>query len=152
MFVFRISGLFGCQLLRCGRQDPSSLAFWPVEGILHHICKSVTGTPGWQCCTKGCLPNCSGHEDKYPVVGQRTLKWGRFLQMNSSVISYWLSVRQELSHGMLESQLLHLLRMERNKAWIQGYRVSFSKFSAWSLCWDTAHKMLSVIFSLSRIN
>lgn len=32
--------------------------------------------------------------------------------MHSAVISYWLSVWQGLSHGMLESQLLHLLRME----------------------------------------
>lgn len=71
--------------------------------------------------------------------------------MHSSVISYPLSIWQGFSHGMLESELLHLLRMEKNNAWVQGYRISFSEFSAWSLCWDSANKTLPEIFSLSKI-
>ena len=48
-------------------------------------------------------------------------------QLNRKLLA---SVSAGLLLGMLESQLLYLLRMERNNAWNQDYRTSFSKSTA----------------------
>jgi len=50
--------------------------------------------------------------------------------MHSLVISHRLTFIQGLILGMLESQVLYLLKMERNNDWNQDYRTSFSKFTA----------------------
>jgi len=61
---------------------------------------------------------------------EKDSQWGRFVQMHSLVISHRLTFIQGLILGMLESQVLYLLKMERNNDWNQDYRTSFSKFTA----------------------